>query len=323
MTDDEGLPRPRARLLETTASANTGSFTAKDWGLFASMSLLWGSSFLFIAIALEAFEPGLITWGRVGLGALVLNVSPRARPAIDPDDRRRMVALSLLWVGIPFTLFPIAEQHINSAVTGMLNGGMPIFAAIVAGLVARRFPPAGQVVGLLVGLAGVVAISVSQSGEDDSAWIGVVLVIAATICYGIAINIAAPLQQRYGSMGVMGRMLALAAVWTAPYGILSIPGSEFDWAAVGSVVVIGALGTGLAFVLIGSLVGSVGSTRASLITYLIPVVALGLGVVLRGDRVTTVAAVGVVLVIAGAFAGSRGERAVEPVGDGGDVGSGT
>lgn len=313
MTDRPGGPRPRARLLEATDSSNLGSFTATDWALFAAMSLLWGSSFLFIAIALEAFEPGLITWGRVSLGALVLNVSARARPTIAPEDRHRMLALSLLWVAIPFTLFPIAEQHINSAVTGMLNGGMPIFAAIVAGLVARRFPPLGQAIGLATGLAGVVAISVSQSGEDDSAWIGVVLVIAATICYGIAINIAAPLQQRYGSIGVMGRMLALAALWTAPFGLVSIPGSHFDWAAVGSVAVIGALGTGLAFVLIGALVGSVGSTRASLITYLIPVVALGLGVVLRGDRVTTVAAVGVVLVIAGAFVGSRGPRSVEPV----------
>lgn len=313
MTDTGEAPRARARLLEATTSSNAGSFTAADWALFASMCLLWGSSFLFIAIALEAFEPGLITWGRVGLGALVLNVSRRARPLIQPEDRARMVALSLLWVAIPFTLFPIAEQHINSAVTGMLNGGMPIFAAIVASLVARRLPGPVQIGGLVTGLAGVVAISLSQSGRDDSAWIGVVLVIAATICYGIAINIAAPLQARYGSIGVMGRMLALAAVWTAPYGLASIPGSDFDWAAVGSVVVIGALGTGLAFVLMGTLVGSVGATRASLITYVIPVVALALGVVIRGDRVTAVAAVGVLLVIAGAFAGSRGERPGDPV----------
>jgi drug/metabolite transporter (DMT)-like permease len=298
----------RSRILEPSTSANEGAFTAGDWGLFVAISLIWGSSFLFIAVGLEALEPGLITWGRVGLGAAVLNVLPRSRVRIASEDRVRMVVLSVVWVGVPFTLFPLAEQHINSAVTGMLNGGQPIFAAIVAGLLLRRPPGAAQAAGLLTGLSGVIAISLSQAGEGDSAWVGVCMVVAATLCYGFAVNIAPPIQQRYGALPVMARMLALATVWTAPFGVWSVPGSSLELGPVLAVVFIGAVGTGLAFVIMGELVGRVGATRSSLITYLIPVVALGLGVVFQDDRVTVPALVGVVLVVAGAALASRRQR---------------
>ncbi len=305
---DDPVRRPRARALEATDSINPGAFSGTDWALFASIALIWGSSFLFIAIALDAVEPGLITWGRVALGAAVLNVVPRARVRLDPEDRFRMAMLSVLWVGIPFTLFPLAEQHISSAITGMLNGAMPIFAAIVAGVLLRRPPGPAQAAGLAVGLAGTLLVSLDQLGEGENAWIGVAMALAATVCYGFAINIAAPLQRRYGSLGVMARMLALATVWTAPYGLWSIPGSSFEVGPTLSVAFIGAVGTGIAFVIMATLVGSVGSTRAAMATYLIPVVAMVLGVVVRDDRVGALAVGGVVLVVAGAYLASRAER---------------
>ena len=296
---------PRARILEATDSANEGSFTAGDWGLFGAISLVWGSSFLFIAIGLEAIEPGLITWGRVVLGAIVLNVLPASRVRIEREDRPRLLALSVVWVAIPFTLFPLAEQHINSAVTGMLNGAQPIFAAMVAGLLLRRPPGRLQAVGLLTGLAGVVCISASQAGEGDSAWLGVAMVVAATLCYGFAVNIAPAIQQRYGALPVMARMLLLGSIWTAPFGLWGIGGSSFEAGPALAVLFIGAVGTGLAFVIMGTLVGRVGGMRASLITYLIPVVALALGVAVQDDRVTAPALAGVVLVILGAVLASR------------------
>lgn len=306
MTD--AAPRTRNRLLEATTSTNEASFAAADWVLFLSVSAIWGSSFLFIAIGLESLEPGVITLGRVALGALVLNVVPRSRVRFDPADRTRLFVLSVLWVALPFTLFPIAEQHISSAAAGMLNGGMPIFAALVAGVLLRRPPGPVQALGICVGLLGVVAISVGQGGVRDSAWFGIVAVLFSTACYGVAVNIAAPLQQRYGSLPVMARMLALATLCTVPYGIVSIPGSRVEVAPVLAVVFIGAVGTGLAFVLMGALVGSVGSTRASFITYLVPVVALVLGITVRDEHVTGLAIGGVALVIVGAVLGSRPER---------------
>lgn len=302
----------RARALEATDSLNPGAFAVGDWGLFVSIALIWGSSFLFIAIALDAVEPGLITWGRVALGAAVLNAVPRARTRLAPEDGFRMVLLSLLWVAIPFTLFPLAEQHISSAVTGMLNGSMPVFAALVAGVLLRTPLGATQATGLVVGLLGTLAVSLDQLGEGDNAWLGVLMALGATVCYGFAINIAAPLQRKYGSLAVMARMLALATAWTAPFGLWSIPGSTFEVGPALSVAFIGAVGTGIAFVIMATLVGSVGSTRASMATYLIPVVAMVLGVTVRDEQVGPVAVVGVVLVVAGAYFASRAERAVPP-----------
>jgi drug/metabolite transporter (DMT)-like permease len=302
----------RARALEATDSLNPGAFGFTDWGLFVTIALVWGSSFLFIAIALDSIEPGLITWGRVALGAAVLNVVPKARARMEAEDRFRMVLLSLLWVAVPFTLFPLAEQHISSAVTGMLNGAMPIFAAIVAGVLLRTPPGPTQAAGLVVGLLGTLAVSLDQLGEGDNAWIGVLMALGATVCYGFAINIAAPLQRKYGSLAVMARMLALATIWTAPFGAWSLPGSSFELGPALSVAFIGAVGTGLAFVVMATLVGSVGSTRASMATYLIPVVAMVLGVLVRDERVGVIALVGVVLVVAGAYFASRPERQVPP-----------
>lgn len=294
--------------MATAVDVDEVAFTPTAWGLFTSISLIWGSSFLFISIALGAVEPGLITWGRIALGAVVLNVLPRARVTIDRADWPRLLGLSVVWVAVPFTLFPLAEQHINSAVTGMLNGSTPIFAAVAAGAIARRLPRRTRVIGLAVGLAGVVLISFGQGGEGDNAWLGIVMVLAASACYGVAANVAVPLQQRYGSLPLMARMLALAALWTLPGGLVSAGDSAWEVGPTVSIVIIGALGTGAAFVIMGTLVGSVGATRASLITYLIPVVALVLGMAFKGDEVTWLAVVGVGLVIAGAALASRGER---------------
>ncbi|GIU93314.1 MAG: hypothetical conserved integral membrane protein [Acidimicrobiia bacterium] len=291
-------------ILSTSDGFNRGAFTIGDWLLFSSISLIWGSSFLLMDIGLEALAPGAITWLRVVLGAAVL--LPMTKRPIPRSDRPAILLLSLTWVAIPFTLFPLAQQHINSAVTGMLNGAMPLFAASFASMMLRRLPGSAQLAGLVVGFTGVVAISLPEAGS--SRLVGVALALAATICYGLAVNVAAPLQQRYGSVPVISRMLGWASLWTAPLGLTGLQSSRFEWGPVLAVSVAGLVGTGLAFVLMATLVGRVGSTRASFITYLIPVVALFLGVTLRGDEVTPVALLGVVLVVAGALAASRPER---------------
>lgn len=293
------------RMLERTTSTNTGTFTAADWGLFWGIALIWGSSFLLIAIGLESFHPGVITLARVALGAVALMSLPAARRPIEAADRRPLVVLSLLWVAIPFTLFPIAEQYINSAVTGLLNGAMPIFAALVAAIFLREFPRGAQLAGLVTGFVGVVLISAPSIGEGANEALGVALVVGATVCYGFAVNIAAPLQRRYGSIPVMSKMLALATIWTLPYGLYGLSSSSFSIGPAIAVAALGVVGTGIAFAIMSSLVGSVGSTRASFITYLIPFVALALGVLFLGDQVSAVAVVGVVLVVGGAFLASR------------------
>lgn len=287
--------------------AGTEAFTAADWALFTSIAAIWGASFLFIAVGLESLEPGVVTLLRVGLGAATLNLVPGGRVRIARDDWPRMLAVSVLWVGIPFTLFPLAEQHINSAVTGLLNGATPTFTALFALLFFGRRTTGPQLLGVGVGFAGIVLISAPSLGEGSTQAAGVGLVLLATVCYGIATNLVGSLQTKYGSRAVMARMLALATIWTLPYGLASLDGSSAELAPLAAVSVLGIVGTGLAFLLMGTLVVRVGATRATFITYLIPVVALALGVVFQDDHVEPLALAGVVLVVGGAVLASRRE----------------
>lgn len=297
----------RRALLTTSDGTHGGAFTPLDWGLFASIGAIWGSSFLFIAIGLEAFEPGLITWLRVLFGAGVLWLMPAARGAIDRADRPRIVALSFLWVAIPFTLFPLAEQHIASGLTGLLNGAVPITVAAVGALMRRRLPARGQLLGLVLGFAGVALIALPAAGEGSSEATGVLMVLAAVACYGVATNIAGPLTQRYGALPVMARMVGLAAIWTAPFGLWSLPRSSFAWNAFAAVAALGMLGTGVAFAVMGRLVSRVGPTRAAFAIYLVPVVAMILGAVFRNEPIVIWSVVGVAMVIGGAMLASRTE----------------
>jgi drug/metabolite transporter (DMT)-like permease len=306
LRDSTFAARP-PRILSTSAGTHTQAFGSAEWALFSSLSLIWGASFLFMDMGLDAFHPGLVTWLRVSLGAAVLWLVPRARGPIEREDWPRLVTLSVAWVALPFTLFPIAQQWISSAVAGMLNGGLPIFAATIGALMLRRIPRGGQLPGLLVGLVGVVPIALPSVGKGDAQALGVALVLLATACYGLAVNISVPLLQRYGSAPVMARMLALAVLWTAPFGIGALSESIFLWSSFLAVTALGVVGTGLAYALAGSLARRVGATRSSFITYVVPVVALVLGVVFRGDEVTGLAVAGVVLVIGGAILASRRE----------------
>ena len=158
------MSTPR-RILSTAASTNQGPFSAADWALFCAISLIWGASFLLMDIGLEAFRPGLITLLRVASGAALLWLIPAARRPLQRADRPRVVVLSFLWVALPFTIFPLAQQWVNSALTGMLNGAMPIFAALVATGLLRRMPRPVQLAGLLLGFVGVTAIAQSSASS--------------------------------------------------------------------------------------------------------------------------------------------------------------
>lgn len=287
---------------------DTDAFTPLDWALFGAVGGIWGASFLFIAIGLDHFHPGLITLMRVGLGALALAAFPAARSKrIAARDRGRLVAVSFVWVAVPFTLFPLAEEHINSAVTGLLNGATPMFAGLFGALFFNRRPRGPQLTGMFVGFAGVALVSLSTTTDGGTAIVGVLMVLFATACYGVATHLAASLQRTYGSLVVMSRMLALATVFTAPFGLWGLARSDFGWSSLVAVSVLGVVGTGIAFALMGNLIGRVGAHRATFITFVTPVVSLFLGVMFRDDKVTSMALVGVGLVIGGALVASRRE----------------
>jgi drug/metabolite transporter (DMT)-like permease len=130
-------------------------------------------------------------------------------------------------------------------------------------------------------------------------------VLLATLCYGFALNMASPLQAKYGGIVLMSNVLGIATVLTLPYALVDFADNEWQISSVLALATVGCVGTGLAYWIMSSLVGRVGSIRASFITFLIPVVSLLLGVWLREDKVTSLALVGAPVTILGAFLASR------------------
>lgn len=283
------------------------AFAPSDWILLILVASIWGSSFLLIKVGLGSFDPGLITWARVGLGAAALSVLPRSQARFDRSDRARMLWLSVLWVAIPFTMFPLAERVLSSALTGVLTGATPLFTGVVGGVLFNRMPRGPQRLGIAVGLVGVTMVSIGPGTDGRAELAGVLMVLAAALCYGIATNLAGPLQQRYGSVPVMARMLVLATLWTTPLGLHGAARSTFAVGPAVAVLVLGVIGTGIAFALMATLVGNVGGTRASFVTYLIPLVALALGATVMGEQIARIGLVGAALVISGAVLASRKE----------------
>lgn len=297
-----------SRLVNTSHGTNREAFSPRDWVLFISLALIWGASFLFMAIGLDSFHPGLVTLIRVGLGAGFLVVASRGKGIrLESGDGARVFLLAAIWVAIPFTLFPIAQQWIDSAVAGMLNGATPIFTALLATLLLKTLPGRLQLIGTILGFVGIIAIAVPSAGSNTTQAIGVVLILVSTVGYAVSLNMVPPLQQKYGSLAVMTRIELVALPMVIPYGIIGLGQSSFAWDSLLASAAVGVLGTGLAFVLLGNLAGSVGATRASMLTYLIPVVALILGVIFRDEVISVWAVFGTGLVIAGAMLASRRE----------------
>ena len=284
-----------------------------EWGLLVVIASVWGSSFLWMEVGLEAFAPGLITWLRVGLGALTLSLFPRARRPLPRDDWPRVALLGIVWTAIPLTLFPIAQQWIDSSLAGMLNAGIPLTTAVWATILLQRLPGRIQRVGLLVGFAGVAAVAAPNLSTGSSTALGTALILVAISLYGLATNITVPLQQRHGALPVILRAQLVALVLVTPNGLWSLQHSSFDPIAALAMIPLGALGTGLAFVAMTTLVGRVGSSRGTVPIYLVPIIAIGLGVAFRGEEAHPMALVGTVLVLAGAWLTSRAE--VRPVAD--------
>lgn len=299
----------RGRLPATAEGSHAAAFTPLDWGLLAVAASVWGASFLLIAEGLESFEPGVVAFGRLALGISALLLVRKARTTrIERGDWPRVVLLGAVWFAVPQTMFPIAEQWVSSAVAGMLNGALPLFAAVVSASLLRRPPGRNQLEGLAVGFAGVVLISLPSLQGGSRTALGAGLVVVALISYAFAGNLVVPLQQRYGAIGVIVRAQAVGLAMTLPYALVGLPESSWAWKPFAAIVVLGAVGTGVAFVAAGTLMGRVGATRGSIIAYLIPVVALVLGVLLRDEHVEAIAVVGLGLVLVGAWRTSRAGR---------------
>ena len=281
------------------------SHSLLEWFLLAAPGLIWGASFLFIAEGLESMAPNGVTFGRVAIGFATLSVFPAARGPVRREDWTGIFWVGVLWMAFPLSMFPIAEQHITSAMTGMLNGANPLFVVIVAALMARTLPSRATLAGLVVGMTGAVLIAWPGLSEGSNSILAIGLVMSALVSYGIALNLARPLQQRNGGLPVIWRALGVALVLTAPLGAPDLLAANWTIRSALSMLALGSLGTATAQVLMVRAAGKFGASTASGTTFLIPVVALGLGMIVRGEHVAPISGLGCAVCLVGAWLISR------------------
>jgi drug/metabolite transporter (DMT)-like permease len=275
-----------------------------DWLLLILPGVIWGASFLFIAEGLEALGPNGVTFIRIFVGFLTLSLIPAARRPIARSDWAATAALGVLWLAFPLSMFPFAEQHVSSALTGMLNGATALFAAAVAAVLARRMPSRTVLIGLAVGLVGGVLVAlpgISEGGASGGQTKGILLIVAALISYGVAVNLARPLQRRNGALPVIWRALGLAVLLTAPFGVPDVLEAHWTPRALAALLTLGAFGTAVAHVMTATAAGRMGATAASATAFLIPVVALALGVGVRHEHVAWLSILGAGVCLAGAW----------------------
>ena len=282
-----------------------------EWLLSFLLSVTWGSSFLLIAIAIEDLDPAVVPFARALTGGIALSFFPGAREAIPRREWARVAVLGLVWMALPFWLFPLAEQTVTSSIAGMINGGLPVVMACVTALWVRRMPSVLRLVAIAIGFTGIVTITLpalrseSSSGELIADVQGMLFLFVAVLCYAIGANIARPLQAQYSPARLLMRVQLAAAAWSLPVAVPGIAQSEFSLTSLAAVSILGVVGTGVAFVAFGTLLERTGIERAMIPTYFTPVVGLLLGAIFRDEHIAAISALGMCTVIGSAWLTSR------------------
>ncbi len=272
-----------------------------DLALLVVPGAIWGASFLFIAEGLDAMAPLGVTFVRLFIGFLTLSVVPAARRPLAPGDGWPMAGLSIIWLAFPLTHVPVRRA---AGVVGARRDA----ERLDRDHRRHRRRPAGPAVAGAGGAhrpgwsasAGIVLMAIpSIDGASSAA--GIAMVVAAVTSYGVSINLARPLQMRSGALPVVWRTLGVATLVTAPLGLPAVLDAEWTTRSLLSMLALGAFGTAIANVIMTVATGRLGATRASATVFLIPVVALVLGVMIRGEHVAPLSIVGAAVCLAGAW----------------------
>jgi drug/metabolite transporter (DMT)-like permease len=281
--------------------------------MLAALALIWGASFMFIKIAVREVDPATLIAGRIGLGALTLAaIVPFALGARRTATELRrfavpLVAVGLLNTAIPFWLLSWGETRIDSGLAAIIQAAVPIFMAVVA----FGFFPDERVTGLrLAGvLVGFVGVALLVGAQPEGQLLGALAVVGMATFYAIGGLLAGRFLKDAPPLVVaLGTTSAAALVVLGP-GIARAPAQMPGWKATVSIVVLGVVGTALAYLLFFAIISGAGAARAGLVTYLVPPVALAYGTVFLGERLAAAAIAGLLLILAGVALGARARRA--------------
>jgi len=280
----------------------------KSWlPAYLALGLVWGCSFIFIKLGLEFLTPFGVAFVRCALGAITLLIVVKLMKIDLPKEKStwyKLWIVAMLLNVVPGILFAYAELHVTSVLAGIINATTPL-ATLIVMLIAFREEKlkAEQVFGLLLGGLGVMVVLGIWQGIGDNQLTGVIALLIAVTCYGISFpyskrNII-PLGLKPEAAATA--QLIMAAITLLPFYLYDgISQDNYRPANIFAMLVLGILGSGFAYIWNFSIIAAAGSSIASSVTYLTPVVAVFVGWLFLGEVIVWHEPVGALLVILGA-----------------------
>lgn len=281
--------------------------TTKNWSAFLLLGLIWGSSFLWIKIGLRELSPLTLVGFRLLLGLLAMTITVAIRRPSFPRSKRTWFWLILMGVtntALPFLLITWGEQSVDSAVASVLNSSVPLFTLIIAHFfLADEKITLPKVAGLVLGFLGILLLFSRDLGEGGGTQgvLGQLAVLIAALSYAISSVYARRTLKDVPTFvqALVPMASADLLIWIGAFAVdrpLAIPALALTWVAL---LWLGLLGSFVAYLLYFYLLHQVGATRATLVTYLFPVVGVAAGVIFLGEYLDWHLALGSLLVLAG------------------------
>lgn len=283
--------------------------------MLLAVGAIWGASFLLNEIALRELEPSTLILGRIGFAAIaLLLVLPFALGLPEAVAASRGSHGPLLFAGlvntaVPFFLIAWGQQRIDSGLTGILLASAPLFTAIASLWLDRRQRVTGlRLAGFLVGFAGVVLLLGASPQGGDGALLGSLAIVGAALFYAVGGLYTGRRLTHLSPVVVATVSMLWAMLFALPFGIAEAPSQVPGWETILALLALGVVGTGLAYLLFFAIVAGAGASRAILVTYLVPTMAVAYGVTLLDEPLTLAGIGGLALILAGVALGTGALR---------------
>jgi drug/metabolite transporter (DMT)-like permease len=282
----------------------------RSWSMLLILGAIWGASYMFIKIGLRDLTPEAIAFVRIALAALILVPLAHSRGAL--RGLRPLAGWFLLigsaQVAVPFVLIGLGEEEISSGLAGILVATTPMFTALLAIWVDHEERSGGlRLVGVATGFAGVALLLGVDLGGSGAELLGGLLVVLAGLGYAIGALLAKHKLAGVQPIAMSAGVMASSTLVLIPAAIAGAPSEVPGLGPIAAVVTLGVVGTGFAFILLYSLIASVGPARTWLVTYIAPLFAVAYGATLLGEEITAATIGGMVLILAGSWLAAEGK----------------
>jgi drug/metabolite transporter (DMT)-like permease len=281
----------------------------RSWLMLLALAAIWGASYMFIKIAVRDLSPAMVAWSRIALAAIVL-VALAASQGVLGEMRGRAPMLALLaavQIAGPFLLISAGEVEISSSLAGILVTSTPLFTALLAIWVDHEERSQGlRLGGVLLGVVGVAVLLGVDLGGSGNELLGGLAVVLAGLGYAVGALLVKHRFSDVAPIGVAAWVMVASTAWLTPAAVATFPTSTPDLGPVASVVVLGVVGTGVAFAIFYRLLARVGPAKTWVLTYLAPGFAVVYGATLLGETITVATLAGLALILIGSWLAAEG-----------------